>query len=1107
MPNCPVLRFCFFLAVAAVAVAQPRPSADLDPGWFEEKIRPVLATQCYLCHSAASAQPQAGLRLDTRDALRRGGNSGPILIPGRPEASLLMKALRHSGDQPGMPPQGALPAETIENFAVWIRAGAPDPRTGPDAEKTAEHTDPAGEDERFWSFRPLADDRPPMAPNDDWSRNEIDRFILAHLQEKGLSPSPDAGKRTLIRRAYYDLTGLPPTWREVQDFVSDDSPGAYENLIDRLLASPHYGERWGRHWMDVSRYADTRDRGSRFAFAYTYRDWVIQALNQDMPYDMFIRKQLAADRMEAGDPADLAALGFITLGRNVPKGEHDMIDDRIDVVTRGLLGLTVTCARCHDHKYDPIPTRDYYSLYGIFRNSREPVEYPLLANHETGGSLARLYHKGMRRRLQALDDFVTTRHEELVDEFRSPGWLARYLLAATKASEMSNTEIEKLSLERDYNLFVLRRWRDDLNRARDERDAVFVLWHAFSKLDERDGSFPSQAAALTESLATVANPLLVARFRKQPPASMSDVARVYGEMLAERNCAEPYPQSADEALRMTLRARSAPTAIPLADFEKIRGPGGDANIVRGLRTAIRKWQDEIAYRGLQPRAMSIENEKNPEPARVFIRGNPNNRGIEVPRQFLAVLSGRDRKPFREGSGRLELANAIAAADNPLTARVIVNRVWKWHFGQGIVATTSDFGMRGERPSHPALLDNLARGFIKEGWSLKKLHRRIMLSSTYRQASGERAKAAAVDPENRLLWRANRQRLDFESLRDSMLAAAGRLDRSAGGLPYALTARPSVPRRTVYAYFERGLLPDVLRTFDFANPDAHTAERFQTTVPQQALYLMNSSFVVEQARHLAARVAARAEDAAQPDRERIGRLYRMAFSREAGKDEITWGLDYLRGEEAAGRGESSATVALEPRWLHGMGRYDAGTSRVIDFKTFRYFDQSQWQPAPIVPRPGLGGIRLSAKAGTVADDPSWAVIRRWRAVSDGVATVGGKLSCKIDKRGWGDGVRARVVHSRSGLLVEKIVKDDEQELAVSDIEVRAGDTIDFAVDALDDFENDDFTWDPVVTLRDKRGGKQSWQASDGFQEPQERPLGVWGRYAQVLLQSHEFAFVD
>ncbi len=748
------LRLCFFPAIAAIALAQPRPPAELDPGWFEEKIRPVLATQCYLCHSASTPQPQAGLRLDTREALRRGGNSGPILIPGRPEASLLMKALRYSGDQPGMPPQGALPAGTIEDFAVWIRAGAPDPR----ADEAAENTGPASEDARFWSFRPLADHPPPAVPDDAWVRTDIDRFILAKLKQKGLSPSPDAGRRTLIRRAYYDLTGLPPTWREVRDFVGDDSPRAYEHLIDRLLASPHYGERWGRHWMDVSRYADTRDRGSRFAFAYTYRDWVIEALNQDMPYDMFIRKQLAADRMETGEPADLAALGFITLGRNVPKGEHDMIDDRIDVVTRGLLGLTVTCARCHDHKYDPIPTRDYYSLYGIFRNAREPVEYPLLANHETGGSLARLYQKGMRRRLKALDDFVTTRHEELVDEFRSPDWLARYLLAAAKASEMSNTEIEKLSLERDYNLFVLRRWRDDLNRTRDERDAVFVLWHAFSKLDEHDGPFPSQAAALTESLATVANPLLVERFRKQPPASMSDVARVYGEMLAERNCAEPYPHSADEALRMTLRARSTPTAISLADFEKIRGPGGDANIVRGLRTAIRKWQDEIAYRGLQPRAMSIENEKHPEPAHVFLRGNPNNRGIEVPRQFLAVLSGKDRKPFREGSGRLELANAIAAADNPLTARVIVNRVWKWHFGEGIVATTSDFGMRGERPSHPALLDNLAREFIKEGWSLKKLHKRIMLSSTYRQASEERAKAAAVDPENRLLWRANRQRL-------------------------------------------------------------------------------------------------------------------------------------------------------------------------------------------------------------------------------------------------------------------------------------------------------------------------------------------------------------
>lgn len=1074
-----VLLAVFSLLVTGLATAQEPQGEE----FFEKKIRPVLAARCYLCHGADAPQVQGGLLLDSRQGVLTGGNSGPAVKPGDPDRSLLLQALRYGG-RLKMPPDGPLGPEVVRDFEAWIRMGAPDPRTGA-AVETGLLPDGARE---HWSFQPPEMPQLPSAVEQDWVRNPIDRFILAKLRGKGIEPSPEADRRTLIRRLSYDLTGLPPAWEEVESFLADESPDAYEKVVERLLASQSYGERWARHWMDVSRYSDSYDGSRRFAFAYTYRDWLVRAFNEDMPYDEFVRNQIAADLLPGGDRRDLAALGFVTLGRSVPKGQHDMIDDRIDAITRGFLGLTVTCARCHDHKFDPILTREYYALYGVIKNSPEPTEYPLVAKEDPHDPLTRQYHRGMERRLKAIDDFITKRHAELVAEFRSADWLARYLLAADEASKFSNTQIERLSRERDYNLFVLRRWRDYLNRLRETNDPVFATWRAYAGLDAEQFA---ESAARVEP---VGNEHVRASFEARPPASMVEVSARYGKLLAERDRPEPYGDPGNEALRLVLRAEDAPTNVKQEDFVEIRGPGGDANIIRALTRAVRAWQAECAYRGLAPRAMAIEDDARPEPAYVFVRGNHNNPGAEAPRRFLAVLS-EDPKPFDAGSGRLAVAEAISAPSNPLTARVIVNRVWAWRFGRGLVETTSDFGTRGAPPTHPDLLDDLARRFMNEGWSLKRLHRWMVLSSTYRQSSGDRPAARAKDPENRLLWRMHRRRLDFEALRDSLLAVTGRLDPEVGGLPFSLQAQPAVPRRTIYAYLERGRLPGEMYTFDFAKPEAHQPERVRTIVPQQALYLMNSPFVAEQAVHL----AGRPEIVSRPTAEgRVRSLYRIVYQREPGDSELRLGLELARSSAS-----DTAMPAAHGPWSYGSGSFDAASERVKGFEPFRYFEGGRWQPASLRPQPRFAGLSLSARGGAPGGRSGLLAVRRWEAPRSGTASIAGAFKHSMnEKREWSDGVRVWIVHSRLGVLAEGLARNEEFELRAENIETGKGDTIDFVVGSGDDIESDEFAWEPEVRI-----GSDIWNAAADFRGPEPKQLGRWARLAQVLLAAHEFAFVD
>jgi hypothetical protein len=881
-----------FSALPAFAAEPARPT----PGqveFFETKVRPVLAEHCYSCHGPK--KQNAGLRLDTAAGLKAGSDGGPVIVPGDPAKSRLVKSVKREGDYP-MPPKKSLPPEAVAALEEWVKAGAPVPA---DVARG-----PAADPKKHWAFQPV---RAPAVPQtrspQSAIRNEIDAFAVATLEAKGLAPSPRADRRTLIRRAYYDLVGLPPGAEEVEAFAKDDAPDAWERLIDRLLASPRYGERWGRYWLDVARYADSKGyvftQERSFPYSYTYRDYVVRSFNEDKPYDRFVTEQLAADLLDLGaDRRPLAAMGFLTLGRRFLNNQQEIIDDRIDVVTRGLMGLTVSCARCHDHKYDPIPTKDYYSLYGVFASTSEPNELPLIGEVKRTPEVI-AFEKELGKREAAFGAERGGRHAGALKKLREPGTVAEYLRAVLELKSQREEGLRGALRQRDLNRFAFDRWRAFLQAEWKKKSPVYSPLQALAALPEKD--FESQAAG---AIPKDANPLVAKAIRDAKPKSLKAAVEAFARAIG----AEPPPgeQTKEQAELFAWRAPGGPLDIPLADAERVFNRA-DRDALAAARKKIDAFK--ASNPNAPPRAHVLHD--NPQPAQpvVFLRGNPNSRGPAVPRQAPEVIAGPDRKPFTKGSGRLELAKAIASPENPLTARVMVNRVWLGHFGHGLVRTPSDFGVRSDPPTHPELLDWLAARFVKDGWSVKKLHKRIMLSATYQQSSATSAESYKTDPENRLLAHQNRRRLDFEALRDSLLSAAGRLDLTAGGKSVDLFKAPFSTRRTVYGLIDRTSLPGTLRVFDVASPDTHSPQRFQTTVPQQALFLLNSPFVQEQAKSLASRKEV-AE--AKATAEKVTALYRLALGRSPSKEESALAAEFVADDDpkaAFGRWAQLAQVLL------------------------------------------------------------------------------------------------------------------------------------------------------------------------------------------------------
>jgi hypothetical protein len=885
--------------------------------FFETKIRPVLASNCYSCHSDSKL---GGLRVDSRDALLQGGKSGAAIVPGDPDKSLLIKAVRQTEAKLKMPMGGKLKDTEVEDLVAWVKAGAtwPEAAKAPAAVTSGEYVI-RPEQRAFWSFQPLRKTEPPAIQDTGWAKTNIDRFVLARLDKEKLKPVKPADKLTLIRRATLDLTGLPPTWAEVDAFEKDNSTDAFAKVIDRLLASPQYGERWGRYWLDVARYGeddyrslDPQRRGyNPYPFAYLYRDWVIKAMNDDMPYDQFVKAQLAADLMDEKQRAKLLpALGFLGGGPwfydngSVEVTHADERHDRVDVVSRGFLGLTVGCARCHDHKYDPIPTKDYYSLAGVFVNTVYH-EYPMVPK-----DVAEDYKKKEKQiedRQKLLGEFMQTESSQLAQTLAFQA--AKYMQAAWKVTGDQKADLSRVVDDDKLDYELLERWVKFL--AKPPRNYPYLKdWQDMIKR----GGASAEAKKLAEQFqATLVDIMFEHNEIKDDNDIIANKALPTNKKRKFANLPNEFITNDDFCPGCGLTLETLPlekmnlwTDVFMRELEAsdpldppnrqkpgllvFRGWGLERQLSAERRTYIEALRADIELLKKQipahfPYVHGVIDAEKPADLPLAKRGSPFNLGDPVPRHFLSVLS-ETPAPLSHGSGRLDLADEIVK--QPLAMRVIVNRIWRGHFGTGIVDTPSNFGITGDRPSDPELLEYLAQTFVDSGMSIKKLHREIMLSSVYQLSDDNVAENFDKDPDNRLYWRANRRRMDAEEIRDAILAVAGDLDTKIGGPSAPLT--PDFERRTVYGKVSRYRLDEYLQLFDFPSPNLSAEKRFATNVPLQRLFFMNSDFVQQRAELLARKIEAEPDNTA-----RVQKAYQLIFGRAATPDEVKVGLDYLASE--------------------------------------------------------------------------------------------------------------------------------------------------------------------------------------------------------------------
>lgn len=827
------------LVLLTVMFASYAVAAD-DLDYFESKVRPLLATQCYSCHSSKAAIVQGGLRLDSRDTILRGGHSGPALLPGNPDQSRLIRALRHEVE-PHMPPWGKLEPEKIAVLEEWIRRGAPWPKEGPSAapSETAS-SKPAAKS--HWAWQPLVRSEPPKVA-DAGPRDAIDQFLLHKLLQKGIKPAAPANPASLLRRVYLDLTGLPPSPERVQSFLANPSTQQYEAIVDDLVSSHHYGERWGRWWLDVTYYGDTLDTGSEILAteAWRYRDYVIRSFNQDKPVNRFFQEQIAGDLLPAKDQRDrndlIVATGYLAIGpwsivlADKPQLQMDTIDQQLELIGRGMLGLTLGCSRCHDHKFDPITLQDYYGMAGILKSTRT-----------VHGKLSEGYGLGT--------DPLSKRNK--------PDGVF---------SDVNKVPLLETAEERQQ---------------REKKLAVY----------ERE------IAALQMVLVPLKE---AAALLKDQEAKNED-----GEKSKDTDSHAEKDPVKEKKKDLEAKINSLEMRIGMLDFNK----------------------------PLPPFAYAVQDEAKPEDCRVAIRGNAHQLGNQVPRGFVQLASIEKPRSDWKGSGRLELAKWLTDDRHPLTSRVYVNRVWQQLFGAGIVRSPENFGIRGELPSHPELLDYVASEFIRQGWSTKKLVRRLVLSSAYRMSADPNPAAQEIDPDNRLVWRMNARRLEAETIRDSILAINGKLDRTEGGdtlpthsletfVPNLTTFNPSgviktarLPenlryRRTVYLpVFRTKQMKDldILNYFDFAEPTQVNGSRRATVVPTQSLFLMNSPWIAEQADVLATKLT---QDEQLLDSQRVNQVILLIFNRKPGEAEIMRGLEFIYDFERRASADPTAKAAGPP----------------------------------------------------------------------------------------------------------------------------------------------------------------------------------------------------
>jgi cytochrome c551/c552 len=895
--------------------------------FFEAKIRPVLANNCFGCHGPKTQM--AGLNLSTAVDFLKGGDNGPVVAKGDTEKSRIIQVVGYQG-KIKMPPAGKLSDEEIENLKSWVKMGAPWPDivSGSAQNEKKERDGHAGN--HFWAFQPVKNPSPPTVRSKHWVQTPLDPFILAKLEDKGIVPSAPADKLTLLRRATYDLTGLPPTEKEIQEFVSDTSPDAFPKVVDRLLASPRYGERWGRDWLDVARYADSTgaDEDHVYPHAWRYRDYVIDAFNRDLPYDQFITEQLAGDLLPAAKPGEvnvkgIVATGFLALGpkpiaqQDKVKMVYDVVDEQIDVTAKAFLGLTVSCARCHDHKFDPISTKDYYSMASIFASTK--------SFQKIEGTVSQIYFEPLvPKEVYSLYDEhqkkVSAKKKEIqgiIDEegaryaARLRSRLSDYMVAAWTVYQQGACAGD-LATQQGLELEVLERWVKYL-KPDEEVKPHLERWHQ-------------------------AEPTSVAAIAKEYQARFEASARDWDQTLVNWK----------SKVEAALKANTEPPEKPKFDAGKDRffsevsfgiAEPDTGNIVQpGPLTLPETGQDRVFTEDSRQRLSVLREElallnKSSPPGppmacavaegqsiqqRVFVRGSHENPGEIVPKGFPQIVAGPNPPEIRQGSGRLELARWLTDPNRPLTARVMVNRIWQWHFGEGLVRTPSNYGKMGLKPTHPELLDFLAGQFIRSGWSIKAMHRLIMLSSTYQMSSQITREKAAVDPSNELWSHFNRRRLAVEEIRDSFLCMDEALDLTMGGSLMAGTEQAdgkggpavdpvNVKRRTVYLPLRRSNLLSLLNLFDFGDATTTSEGRTRTNVAPQALFMMNSHFILERSRSLAEYLL-RAPDL--DDAHRVQQAYLISLSRKPAAREIQDAVRYVDNFPRKGSGAETRLEAWQ-----------------------------------------------------------------------------------------------------------------------------------------------------------------------------------------------------
>jgi hypothetical protein len=900
-------------------VAQVKNTTGESTEFFESHVRPLFAQKCFSCHRDMA---MGGLQMKSRDAFLKGGNHGPAVVPGRPDQSLLIQAVQYTNPKLQMPPTGKLQDSDIESLVAWIKAGAVWPESKEEAAQSDTSHTPAPKDyvitpeqRKFWSFQPIRKPVVPEVKDPSWPKSDIDRFVLAKLEAEGLKPVRQADRRTLIRRATLDLIGLPPTPDEVDAFVNDRSPDAFAKVVDRLLASHHYGERWGRYWLDIARYADSKGGffEDPYPNAFRYRDWVIQAFNQDMPYDLFIKAQLAADQLQVPNRDKLLeGLGFQALGDLGFPGMST--DDRVDVVARGILGLTVACAQCHNHKYDPIPTKDYYSLLGVFKSAQlHPI--PLAPVSEVKAFDEQ--EKKISAMEKAIREFEEKQNNILTDILMKE--TSRLMVASWKVMTGAKTA-QAAAAEAHLDSETLDRWIQYLKNPNKDHPYLKKWYEVVSghpteaQVKAVADEFQAFVLSINEEKKGIDDRNYVklggaAGFyddKKRRVTELEFMDALKGRLWSDL-AAAPYMNVGDGIFYPRGVYYYGPERMGTDEAEKVRqlalaeaGVKEDRKQDPIERFLYGEWKANLdsMYAELDalkkalppqyPYLHAITDVAHPANIHVYIRGEESNPGEEAPRRFLQILCKDECKPFTQGSGRLELAEAITSPSNPLTARVIMNRVWAWHFGDGIVRTTSNFGLLGERPTNPELLDYLASRLIENHWSIKNLQRQIMLSATYALSTDQSPENNEKDAENRFHWRANfDKRLDVETLRDSILFVSGKLDETVGGPPQSLED-PQNHRRTVYGFINRRRLDGTLSLFDFPDPNATSEGRFDTVGPLQRLYFMNNIFVADAARDLVARLARAAGNEAK-----IDMAYRILYGRLPSASEKQLGLQFLK----------------------------------------------------------------------------------------------------------------------------------------------------------------------------------------------------------------------